>query len=219
MVTFDKDNDLADQKAKMIERHLKARDIVDADVLEAMAQVPREEFVLESYADQAYFDQPLPIGLGQTISQPYIVALMTQILKLNKKCEVLEIGTGSGYQTALLCRLAKKVYTIERHNQLIESAQNTLGRLNIENVEYFASDGSCGWPEQKTFDRIIITAAVPEVPEPIMNQLAEGGLLAAPVGGEIYQELIVFKKHEGNITSSKVCDCKFVKLIGKHGFE
>lgn len=219
MVTFDKDNDLADQKAKMIEHHLKGRDIVDADVLEAMAQVPREEFVLESYEGQAYFDQPLPIGLGQTISQPYIVALMTQVLKLDKKCEVLEIGTGSGYQTAVLCKLAKKVYTMERHSQLIESAQNTLSRLNIMNAEYFASDGSCGWPEQKTFDRIIITAAVPEVPEPIMNQLAEGGLLTAPVGGEIYQELIVFKKHEGKITSSKVCGCKFVKLIGKYGFK
>jgi len=218
MVMFDKDKDIADQKAKMIERHLKGRDIVDADVLEAMAQVPREEFVLESYADHAYSDQPLPIGLGQTISQPYIVALMTQVLKLNKKCEVLEIGTGSGYQTAVLCKLAKKVYTIERHNQLIESAQNTLGRLNILNAEYFAGDGSCGWPEQKTFDRIIITAAVPEVPQPVMDQLGEGGMLTAPVGGELFQELILFKKHEGNITSSKVCGCKFVKLIGKYGF-
>ncbi|MBN1456428.1 MAG: protein-L-isoaspartate(D-aspartate) O-methyltransferase, partial [Sedimentisphaerales bacterium] len=218
MVTFDKNSNLADQRAKMVEYHLKKRDIVDADVLETMAAIQREEFVPENYENQAYSDQPLPIGLGQTISQPYIVALMTQVLKLNKKCEVLEIGTGSGYQTAILCKLAKKVYTIERHNQLIESAQNTLSRLNIGNVEYFIGDGSCGWPEQKIFDRIIITAAVPEVPGPVMDQLAEDGLLVAPVGGEIFQELTVFKKHGGSITSTNVCGCKFVKLIGKHGF-
>ncbi len=133
-------------REQMLRLDLKGRDITNPDVLKVMAEVQREEFVPESYFSQAYTDGPLPIGMGQTISQPYIVALMTQELRCNRNCEVLEIGTGSGYQTAVLSKLVKKVYTIERSTQLAESAQAVLGRLGISNVEFYVGDGSCGWP-------------------------------------------------------------------------
>jgi protein-L-isoaspartate(D-aspartate) O-methyltransferase len=184
-----------------------------------MGEIPREEFVPEAYQSQAYTDGPLPIGMGQTISQPYIVALMTQQLRLNRYCEVLEIGTGSGYQTAILSRLAKKVYTIETLNQLSESAQAVLGRLGVENVEFYIGDGSCGWPEERHFDRIIITAAVPKIPEPLSEQLAEGGLMVAPLGHGSVQELVLCEKKSGKITERITCSVRFVKLLGKYGFE
>jgi len=178
----------------------------------------------------------LPIGLGQTISQPYIVALMTEELRLNPDCEVLEIGTGSGYQTAILCKLAKKVYTIERFAQLSESAQSLLNRLGIKNVEFYVGDGSCGWPffadatkgrpatetaakpQKKTFDRILVTAAVPNIPEPLLEQLVDGGLIIAPIGPAGVQELLVCQKKKGKIAGRVICDCRFVKLLGKYGF-
>jgi protein-L-isoaspartate(D-aspartate) O-methyltransferase len=219
MVAFDDEKNLAEQKAKMITAHLKARDITDPAVLDIMAKIPRQEFVTESYAPQAYADNPLPIGLGQTISQPYIVALMTQWLDLNKQCEVLELGTGSGYQTAILASLAKQVCTIERHNQLIESAQNTLQRLGLDNIEYFAGDGSNGWPEDKTFDRIIITAAVPEIPLPVIDQLADSGKLIAPIGGQFSQTLMLYEKKFDILTPTNICGCRFVKLRGDPGFQ
>jgi protein-L-isoaspartate(D-aspartate) O-methyltransferase len=184
-----------------------------------MSEVRREEFVLESYQSQAYDDGPLPVGMGQTISQPYIVALMTQELRLNRDCEVLEIGTGSGYQTAILSKLAKKVYTIERFAQLSESAQAALGELGVGNVEFYIGDGSCGWPEEKSFNRVMITAAMPRIPEPLINQLAEGGLMVGPVGGAGVQELVVCEKRQDKIIDKVVCDCRFVKLLGKYGFE
>ncbi|MBN1125046.1 MAG: protein-L-isoaspartate(D-aspartate) O-methyltransferase [Sedimentisphaerales bacterium] len=203
----------------MIRQHLEARGISDPAVLKAMRAVHREEFVTGKYLAEAYADRPLPIGLGQTISQPYIVALMTQELRLNRDCDVLELGTGCGYQTAILARLSKRVYTIERLGQLSESAQAVLGRLGIENVEYFVGDGSKGWPEKKTFDRIIITAAVPQVPQPIVEQLKEDGLLVAPVGGDFAQDLICYRKWEGQLQPSMICGCRFVKLIGEYGFD
>lgn len=198
---------------------LMGRDITDPDVLKIMSEVRREEFVPESYQSQAYDDGPLPIGMGQTISQPYIVALMTQELRLNPDCEVLEIGTGSGYQTAILSKLAKKVYTIERCAQLSESAQAVLGRLGVKNVEFHIGDGSCGWPEEKSFDRIMITAAVPKMPEALVEQLAEGGLIVGPVGYAGVQELVVCEKQHSKIIDKVICDCRFVKLLGKYGFE
>lgn len=219
MVAFDENNNMAEQKALMIARHLKGRDITDPTVLDIMARIPREEFVQESYADQAYADTPLPIGLGQTISQPYIVALMTQWLNLTKDCSVLELGTGSGYQTAILASLARNVCTIERHNELIESAQNTLHRLDFENIEYFAGDGSNGWPDFRTFDRIIITAAVPEIPLPVIDQLADPGKLIAPIGDDIVQDLTLYVKQNDMLTQTNICGCRFVKLIGDHGFD
>ena len=222
----------AKAQERMLSRDLKGRDIADPDVLRVMGQIRREEFVPQTYESQAYADGPLPIGMGQTISQPYIVALMTQELHLNRNCTVLEIGTGSGYQTAVLSRLVKKVYTIERFGQLSESAQATLGRLGIDNVEFCVDDGSCGWPRQKwddslermvewkpCFDRIMITAAVPKIPEPVVEQLAEGGLIIAPIGPPGVQELIVAEKKDQSITKRFICDVRFVKLLGEYGFE
>jgi protein-L-isoaspartate(D-aspartate) O-methyltransferase len=202
----------------MLRWDLMGRDITNPDVLKVMFEIRREEFVPPSHQSQAYADSPLPIGLGQTISQPYIVALMTQELRLNRDCEVLEIGTGSGYQTAILSKLAKKIYTIERFSPLAESAQAVLGRLGISNVEYHIGDGSCGWPEKKCFDRIMITAAVPKMPEPLVEQLTEGGLIVGPVGGGGFQELVVCEKRAKKLIDRVICDCRFVKLLGKYGF-
>jgi protein-L-isoaspartate(D-aspartate) O-methyltransferase len=167
---------------------------------------------------RAYKNGPLPIGEGQTISQPYIVALMTQVLRVNRGSEVLEVGTGSGYQTAILARLAQRVFTIERSAELSATAQEVLGRLGIANVEFRVGDGSCGWPEERTFDRIILTAAIPEFPHPILAQLAEGGMIVAPIGGSAIQELTVAEKYRDKLIERQVCGCRFVKLIGAHGF-
>ena len=209
----------AKAQERMLRWDLAGRDITDPEVLRVMGEVRREEFVPAEYQFQAYADGPLPIGCGQTISQPYIVALMTQELQPNPDCEVLEIGTGSGYQTAVLAKLVKKVYTIERFAQLSESAQVILGRLDIKNIEFYIGDGSCGWPRQRTFDRVIITAAVPKIPKPLIGQLAEGGLIVGPVGYGAVQRLIVCEKKKERITERLICDCRFVKLLGKYGFE
>ena len=203
----------------MLECDLKGRGITDPEVLRVMEEIRREEFVPGQYQAQAYSDGPLPISLGQTISQPYIVALMTEELRLNPDCEVLEIGTGSGYQTAILCTLAKKVYTIERFAQLSESAQEVLKKLDVKNVEFYVGDGSCGWPEHHIFDRIMVTAAVPKIPEPLVEQLIDDGLIIAPIGPAGVQELIVCQKKKGKIIERGICGCRFVKLLGKFGFD
>jgi protein-L-isoaspartate(D-aspartate) O-methyltransferase len=209
----------AEARERMLKWDLRGRGITDPGVLKVIMEIRREEFVPAAYRSQAYSDGPLPVGMGQTISQPYIVALMTQELRLNPYCEVLEIGTGSGYQTAILCKLAKKVYTIERFAQLSESAQAVLSRLGIENVEFYIGDGSCGWPQQRSFERIIITAAVPKMPQPLVEQLAEGGVIVGPVGFSGIQELRVCEKKQGRISGRTACDCRFVKLLGKYGFD
>jgi protein-L-isoaspartate(D-aspartate) O-methyltransferase len=224
MHSREKEDKFAGVRERMLKWDLKGRDITDPDVLRVMGEIRREEFVPDAYQSQAYADGPLPIGMGQTISQPYIVALMTQELRLNPDCEVLEIGTGSGYQTAVLSKLAKKVYTIERFAELSESAQAVLGRLDIKNVEFYIGDGSCGWPEPRLptsgcFDGIIITAAVPKMPEPLVEQLVEGGLMVGPVGLSGVQELVVCEKRKEKITERVICGCRFVKLLGKYGFE
>jgi protein-L-isoaspartate(D-aspartate) O-methyltransferase len=144
---------------------------------------------------------------------------MTQELQPNPDCEVLEIGTGSGYQTAVLAKLVKKVYTIERFAQLSKSAQVVLAGLDIKNVEFYIGDGSCGWPRQRTFDRVIITAAVPKMPKPLIGQLAEGGLIVEPLGYGAVQRLIVCEKKKEKLVEKAICDCRFVKLLGKYGFE
>jgi protein-L-isoaspartate(D-aspartate) O-methyltransferase len=220
MVTPNENKPFEVARQTMVQRDLKGRDITDAGVLYMMGSIPREKFVPQKYASNAYDDCPMPIGIGQTISQPYIVALMTQCLKLDKQCQVLELGTGSGYQTAILAKLAKKVCTIELHNQLSESAQTVLGNLGFTNIEFFIGDGSKGWPQTDTpiFDRIIITAAVPEIPQPIIDQLKEGGLVVAPTGGPLVQELVVCEKIGGKLKQKTICGCRFVKLIGEHGF-
>jgi protein-L-isoaspartate(D-aspartate) O-methyltransferase len=215
---------LAKAKERMLRWHLRGRDITDPRVLAAMAEVPREEFVPSSHRSQAYHDGPLPIGLDQTISQPYIVALMTQELRVTPDCEVLEVGTGSGYQTAILGKLAKKVYTIERLNELAESARAVLDRLEISNIAFYVGDGSCGWPASRLpssgyFDRIMITAALPSIPEPVAEQLADGGVIVAPIGGAGAQELVVCEKKANRFVERTVCDVRFVKLVGEYGFE
>ncbi|MCX5644727.1 MAG: protein-L-isoaspartate(D-aspartate) O-methyltransferase [Phycisphaerae bacterium] len=214
-----KNHDSLDQARERMLRHdLRGRDITDPEVLRVMAEVPREEFVPSEERWRAYGNGPLPIGEGQTISQPYIVALMTQVLRVNRDCEVLEVGTGSGYQTAVLARLAKRVFTIERSLDLSAAAQAVLKKLGIDNVEFRVGDGSCGWPEERTFDRIILTAAVPEFPQPLVAQLAEAGVIVAPVGQTSVQELVVAEKHHGKLIENHVCGCRFVRLIGQHGF-
>jgi len=206
-------------REQMLNLDLKGRGITDPDVLRVMSEIRREEFVPEPYQSRAYADGPLPIGMDQTISQPYIVALMTQELRLDKNCEVLEIGTGSGYQTAVLSRLVKKVYTIERFSGLAESAKAVLEKLGVKNVQFHVGDGSCGWPEQKFFDRIMITAAVPRMPAPVFEQLVESGLMIVPVGFEGVQQLVICEKRKGQPIERVICDVRFVKLLGRYGFE
>jgi len=211
-------------KERMLRWDLRGRDITDPRVLAVMAEVPREEFIPPSYRSQAYSDGPLPIGMDQTISQPYIVALMTQELRIDPECEVLEIGTGSGYQTAVLSKLVKKVYTIERFSELADSARKVLSKLGITNIEFYVGDGSSGWPVSRLppsgcFDRIMITAGVPEIPEPLIEQLADDGLIVAPVGGRGVQGLVACEKKADKLISRPICDVRFVRLIGEHGFE
>ncbi len=218
MVTFDPIDRYLPQRQRMIDRDLRGRDITDPRVLDAMHQVPRELFVSADYAACAYDDNPLPIGMGQTISQPYIVALMTQLLALNGQGDVLEIGTGCGYQTAVLAGLCRRVYTIERFGELSAGAQTVLESLGIKNVEFFVGDGSRGWPQERTFDRILITAAVRLPPEPLTRQLKDDGILVAPIGEPGYQTLTVYRKRGDDWIEQSVCGCRFVKLVGQFGF-
>lgn len=213
----EKDKLVAERQA-MIRTQLKKRDITDPAVLKAMADVPRENFTPNEYLDQVYYDGPLSIGYGQTISQPYIVALMTQELKIDKNCDVLEIGTGSGYQTAIIAKLTKEVFTIERIEPLSLKAQQTLKELNITNVKFLIGDGTCGWHENKKFDRIIITAAAARMPKPLLDQLKIGGIAVVPLGAEYLQELVTIEKTDSGLKTKSVCGCRFVRLIGKFGY-
>ena len=219
MVSYDPNDRYATQREHMLRHDLKGRDITDPRVLEVMAEIPRQLFVIPQYEPNAYEDNPLPIGMGQTISQPYIVALMTQQLKLTDDQIILEIGTGSGYQTAILAKLCKRVYTIERFSELSTGAQTVLASLGINNVEFSVGDGSCGWPDSKLqFDRILVTAAVPSTPQPLINQLKNDGLLIAPIGEQYYQTLTLYKKVNDSLFQTEVCGCRFVKLVGQYGF-
>jgi protein-L-isoaspartate(D-aspartate) O-methyltransferase len=212
------DEYLEPARQQMLEKHLRGRGITNPDVLRAMAEVPRERFVPEGFRQQAYTDGPLPIGAGQTISQPYIVALMTQLLRVDGDSEVLEVGTGSGYQTAVLARLAKRVYTIERLPELSAAARQILDELGIHNVEFHVGDGSCGWPQPRTFECILVTAAVPDFPQPLVAQLREAGAIVAPIGREAAQQLVLAEKYHGKLVEKYICTCRFVRLIGQHGF-
>ncbi len=218
MLRPSEDNVLESARRQMLEDHLRGRGIADPGILRVMAEVPRERFVPPEHRYQAYSDGPLPIGEGQTISQPYIVALMTLLLRVSRDCEVLEIGTGSGYQTAILAGLAKQVYTIERFPELSATARNILGELGVDNVEFHVGDGSCGWPEERTFHRIIVTAAVPDFPPPLTAQLAEAGVMVAPIGQTTVQELTVAETVHGKLVEKHTSCCRFVRLIGKYGF-
>lgn len=209
---------LAAQRRDMVLNQLQIRGIKDPELLKVMSDLPREEFIPAEFQSQSYADNPVPIGAGQTISQPYIVALMTQELKVNKYCDVLEIGTGSGYQTAILASLARHVYTIERIERHSLSAQQVLNSLNITNVSYHVGDGTCGWPTDKKFDRIIITAAAPDLPRPLADQLKIGGLAILPIGPELVQELVAMEKTDDGFNTRNICGCRFVKMIGKFGY-
>jgi len=205
-------------RRRMIQEQLIPRGIEDQRVLAAMARVPRHLFVPEALWHQAYSDCPLPIGHGQTISQPYIVALMTEALALKGKEKVLEIGTGSGYQAAVLAELAQRVFSVERVPELALKARRTLDKLGYGNVLIRVGDGTQGWPERAPFDAIIVTAGAPQVPKALLEQLKEGGRMVIPVGGEEGQELLMIVKAEGRYLKEDLGGCRFVKLIGEHGW-
>lgn len=202
----------------MVEEQLIARGIRDTRVLEAMGTVPRHEFVQEALAPQAYNDHPLNIGEYQTISQPYIVALMTESLHLQGDEKVLELGTGSGYQTAILAMLAARVFSIERIKSLSNKARQRLHRIGYQNITLRTSDGSIGWPEEAPFDAILVTAASPDVPEVLPKQLKERGRLIIPLGDENQQELFLITKTEEGFVKKSLGGCRFVKLVGQYGF-
>lgn len=199
-------------------RRLEAQGITDQKVLEVMRRIPRHLFIANALWDHAYADHPVPIDRGQTISQPYIVALMTQALRLEKTDRVLEIGTGSGYQTAILAELAQHVYTIERFAELSEKAQKLLADAGYTNISFRVGDGTLGWPEEAPFDKIIVTAAAPEVPAALLEQLAEGGRLVIPVGGRQLQTLLALTKEHGKLQKEELCACSFLPLIGREGW-
>jgi protein-L-isoaspartate(D-aspartate) O-methyltransferase len=182
-------------------------------------RVPRHEFVAAEYALDAYEDHPLPIAEGQTISQPYIVAAMLEPLRIEPTDVVLEIGTGSGYQTAILCELAQKVYSIERHEMLARSAGEVLRRLGYGNVEIIVGDGSLGMPEHAPYDVIVVSAAAPRMPEALMKQLADGGRLIAPVGSAHAQELLLVRRFGNELEKRYMHGCRFVPLVGTQGFQ
>ncbi len=205
-------------RRQMVETQIAARGITDRQLLEVMASIPRHLFVDEALWPRAYDDNPLPIGEGQTISQPYMVAIMTQALGLTGKEKVLEIGTGSGYQTAILAKLAEWVYTIERIPSLMRRAQRVLEMLGIYNVSYRVGDGTKGWPEHAPYDGIIVTAGSPRVPQPLLEQLAEGGRLVIPVGDSHIQQLKRITRRGDEFITEDLGGCRFVKLVGEHGW-
>lgn len=202
---------------RMVERQIADRGISSPRVLDAFRSVPRHLFVPEHKREFAYSDGPLPIGKGQTISQPYIVAYMTEALKLAPDDRVLEIGTGSGYQAAILGELAGEVYSIERHQSLADTAARRLGQMGYENIHVVVGDGTHGLSEHAPYDGVIVTAAAPDVPQPLLDQLAEGGRLIMPVGSRGGQVLKLYHREEGEITTQTLSPVAFVPLVGDYG--
>ncbi len=205
-------------RQKMVINQLEARHITDPGVLWAMGKVPRHLFVSEALMDRAYGDSPLPIGDQQTISQPFIVAEMTQALELRKEDRVLEIGTGSGYQAAILAEIVYRVYTIERIQPLFTRARKLFDDLHYHNIVTKYTDGTSGWKDQSPFDGILIAAGAPHIPERLVDQLAMGGRMVIPVGSEHSQELIKIVRDERGLHETILGGCRFVKLIGEHGW-
>jgi protein-L-isoaspartate(D-aspartate) O-methyltransferase len=205
-------------RRRALVEELQALGISDPKVLAAMARVPRHLFVPPELRPYAYDDRPLPIGHGQTISQPYIVALSTQALALTPQDRVLEIGTGSGYQTAVLAELAGEVFTVERLPEFSREAQRRLTALGYRNVKFKVGDGTKGWPEEAPFSAILVTAAAPQVPPSLVDQLAEGGRLVIPLGGRTSQDLWLLIKRKGKLEREYLCPCTFVPLIGEEGW-
>ena len=211
--------DFPKARLKMVEEQIISREIRDSRVIAAMKKVPRHRFVEEALQSQAYSDHPLPIGEKQTISQPYMVALMTEALQLTGREKVLEIGAGSGYQTAILAELAEKVYSIERIRSLAIKARQLLYELGYFNVEIKIFDGTYGWSEESPFDAVLVTAGAPDIPEPLLDQLAMGGRLVIPVGDAFVQDLVRVTRSEGGIKKEDLGGCRFVKLVGKYGWD
>jgi protein-L-isoaspartate(D-aspartate) O-methyltransferase len=205
-------------RRRMVADQIKARGIRDARILAAMEEVPRHLFVPPHLASRAYEDGPLPIGEGQTISQPFIVAEMTYALRLQGTEKVLEIGTGSGYQTAVLCRLAREVVSIERIAIFSSAAEELLLELGLGNARFRVGDGTMGVPDEAPFDRVLVTAAAPAVPPPLFDQLAEDGLMVIPIGGRWEQELVRVRKEFGKAKKEFLGGCRFVPLVGQCGF-
>jgi protein-L-isoaspartate(D-aspartate) O-methyltransferase len=203
----------------MVRTQLVPRGIHDERVLKAMRKVPRHLFVDESSRYKAYEDMALPINEGQTISQPYMVAAMTELLDLNGTEKVLEVGTGSGYQAAILAELSKEVYTIERFEHLAQEAEEKFRALGYNNIKVRAGDGTLGWIEEAPFDRIIITAGTPRVPDPLIKQLAQRGIIVAPVGERFSQQIVKVKKSEQGLSEEFHTMCVFVPLVGKYGWD
>ncbi len=216
---MDEDVFYTDERQRMVEEQLIYRNIRDERVLEAMRSVPRHAFVPLEYRHMAYSDGPLPIGSGQTISQPYIVALMTQLLRLKGDENVLEVGTGSGYQAAVLAKLAKQVYTIERYTELADQAAAVLQKLGLNNVRVHIGDGSLGLPEHAPFQAILVTAAAPKVPQSLLEQLDEGGRLVVPVGGRMNQFLELWERRGAKFAQDVLVPVAFVPLRGRHGWK
>jgi protein-L-isoaspartate(D-aspartate) O-methyltransferase len=209
---------LAQQRADMVEAQLRRRGIQDESVLHAMETVPRHEFVPWQLQREAYQDSPVPIGEGQTISQPYIVGHMLQALRLGPQDRVLEVGTGTGYEAAVMSRIVREVYTIERFTSLAQAAREIFDRLGYTNIHVVIGDGSRGYPEAAPYDAIIVAAAAPRVPDALLNQLSDGGRMVVPVGPSDLQQLLLVSKHDGNIRTKALDPCRFVPLIGEHGY-
>lgn len=211
-------NDYAKARTRMVQEQLTTRDIVDRRVLDAMLEVPRHLFVEDALRAQAYSDFPLPIGEGQTISQPYIVALMTQMLNLKGQEKVLEVGSGCGYQTAILARLCTQVYSVERIKKLLGKARKNLDKTRCYNAVCKVADGTLGWQEHAPYDAIMVTAGGPEIPNALIEQLADPGVMVIPVGDRITQQLTVVSKQHGEITIESGDVVRFVNLIGAQGW-
>jgi protein-L-isoaspartate(D-aspartate) O-methyltransferase len=211
--------DFAALRHQMVTHQLRSRGISDERVLAAMDKVPREQFVPEQFRRESYTDGPLPIGYGQTISQPYMVALMTEQLRLQPRDRVLEIGTGSGYQSAILAELVNEVYSIEIIEPLAKSAEATLRRLGYKNIQIKVGDGYKGWPEHAPYDGIIVTCAPDRVPQPLVDQLKEGGRMTIPIGPELAQELYLMTKRNGQLQQAAIVDVRFVPMTRKNAGE
>jgi len=206
-------------RERMVKKQLIPRGIDDQEVLRVMGKIQRHLFMEEALLGEGYNDHPLPIGHKQTISQPYIVALMTEALELTGKEKTLEIGTGSGYQTAILAELSEKVFTIERIRPLMEKARNLLYELGYTNILFKAFDGTFGWKEHEPYDTIMVTAGAPKIPKPLLDQMADGGRMVIPIGDRVSQKLIKIIKEENSYKEEDLGGCRFVDLIGIHGWE
>jgi protein-L-isoaspartate(D-aspartate) O-methyltransferase len=215
----DSSPDYEKEREQMVEDQLVRRGIKDKRVLDAMRRVPRHLFIPEELRSLAYFNGPLPIGHGQTISQPYIVALMTELLELTGQEKVLELGTGSGYQAAILSLLARQVYSVERLAALAQRAEAILAELGYDNVVIKVGDGTLGWPEYSPFEAIIVTAGAPDVPRPLTEQLADGGRLVAPVGNRWSQVLVKVKRQGDLLIQQRLTAVAFVPLVGEYGWK